>query len=206
MTRDRSLIFTPLMTVSQFALGSGGDDGDSGESGAAGGLIAPAAGFAPETMTLLPAQPLAKQYAVMGNVWLDVPEIDMQASILGIPQTGQSWDLTWLKGELGYLQGSAFPGWQGNTALVGHLTLADGTAGPFADLHALQIGDEITLHTWGDEVTYKVRKVSYRVDAVDDATFQHEDEDWLTLITCQSYDSLARSYRWRVVVRAERID
>ncbi|MDX9864721.1 MAG: sortase [Anaerolineaceae bacterium] len=178
----------------------------AGTGGAAGGLVAPAAGFAPGGMTLLPAQPLAQQYAAMGNVWLDVPSIDVQASILGIPRSGDTWDLTWLKGELGYLQGSAFPGWQGNTALTGHLTLADGKPGPFADLHALQIGDEITLHTWGDEVTYKVREVGYRVDASDEETFQHEDTDWLTLITCQSYDSLARNYRWRVVVRAERID
>jgi LPXTG-site transpeptidase (sortase) family protein len=186
--------------------GSGGGDGSSSESDDPGGLIVPAAGFAPDGMTLLPAQPIAQQYTVMGNVWLDVPAIDMQASIFGIPQAGQSWDLTWLKGDLGYLQGSAFPGWQGNTALVGHLTLADGTAGPFADLHALQIGDEITLHTWGDEGTYRVREVAYRVDAEDASVFQHEDEDWLTLITCQSYDSLTRAYRWRLVVRAERID
>lgn len=179
--------------------------GDEGDGGAASDLTAPAAGFAPDGMTLLPSQPLAKQYTVMGDVWLNVPAIDVQAPILGIPQSGQSWDLTWLKDELGYLQGSAFPGWQGNTALVGHLTLADSAAGPFADLHALQIGDEVILHTWGDEVTYKVREVAYRVDAADEDTFQHEEDDWLTLITCQSYDELTKAYRWRVVVRAERI-
>ena len=184
---------------------SGGGNTDTGEGGASG-VVAPAAGFAPDGMTLLPAQPFAKQYTVMGDVWLDLPAIDVQASILGIPQAGHSWDLTWLKDDLGYLQGSAFPGWQGNTVVVGHLTLADGVAGPFANLHALQIGDEIILHTWGDEIPYKVREVGYRVDAADEDTFQHEDADWLTLITCQSYDNLARNYRWRVVVRAERID
>ena len=184
---------------------SGGGNTDTGEGGASG-VVAPAAGFAPDGMTLLPAQPFAKQYTVMGDVWLDLPAIDVQASILGIPQAGHSWDLTWLKDDLGYLQGSAFPGWQGNTVVVGHLTLADGVAGPFANLHALQIGDEIILHTWGDEIPYKVREVGYRMDAADEDTFQHEDADWLTLITCQSYDNLARNYRWRVVVRAERID
>ncbi len=194
-----------IYTVSDsITVNSGG--GDSTGDGGASGLVAPAAGFAPDGMTLLPAQPLTQQYAVMGDVWLDVPAIDVQASILGIPQTDQSWDLTWLKGDLGYLQGSAFPGWQGNTALVGHLTLDDGAAGPFANLHALQIGDELTLHNWGDEVTYKVREIGYRVNAADEATFQHEDTDWLTLITCQSYDSLAGAYRWRIVVRAERVD
>ena len=62
------------------------------------------------------------------------------------------------------------------------------------------------LHTWGEQVTYQVRSVRYRVAPDDPAVLQHEDQDWLTLITCQSYDEVAATYRWRVVVRAERVE
>jgi sortase (surface protein transpeptidase) len=31
---------------------------------------------------------------------------------------------------------------------------------------------------------------------------QHEDLDWVTLITCQGYDELSGKYLWRRVVRA----
>jgi LPXTG-site transpeptidase (sortase) family protein len=219
-------IYTASDSIRITTAGGGGDGGEGDEGGDGGegtdgggesetptkpvsylgGLLIPVTGFAPDQVTVLPVQPASRQYDNLGNIWLEVPALNMQASIVGIPQAGMSWDLTWLQGQLGYLQGTAFPGWEGNTALVGHLTLADGKEGPFARLHALRVGDVITLHTWGETVRYQVRSVRYRVAADDPAVLQHEEQDWLTLITCQGYDSTASAYRWRVVVRAERIE
>ena len=195
--------------------GGSGDDGGSGgdDTGPTnpltyllGRLLIPVTGFAPNQMTVLPAQPASQRYDALGDIWLEVPALELEAPIVGVPLSGPSWDLTWLQDQLGYLEGTAFPGWQGNTALTGHLTLADGKPGPFARLHVLRPGDLLVLHTWGEQVTYQVRSVRYRVTADDPAVLQHEDQDWLTLITCQSYDQSAAAYRWRVVVRAERIE
>ena len=72
----------------------------------------PATGFAPNIVTLLPAQPIEKAYADEG-MWLEIPALGVKQSIVGVP--GPDWDVTWLGSQIGYLQGTAFPTWNGNS-------------------------------------------------------------------------------------------
>lgn len=66
-----------------------------------------------------------------------------------MPTDDRGWDLTWLSDQAGYLEGTAYPGLSGNTALTGHIYLADGTPAQFNRLHELAWGDRMTLFANG---------------------------------------------------------
>jgi LPXTG-site transpeptidase (sortase) family protein len=160
----------------------------------------PATGFAPGVITYLPAQPADLSYADEG-MQLEIPALGLTLPIVGIP--GPDWDVRWLGKNIGYLQGTAFPTWKGNSVLTSHATDANGKPGPFADLGKLVWGDRIIIHAWGQQYIYEVRSVDLKTDPNDTSLLtKHEELSWLTLITCRGYDEKTRSYRWRTVVRA----
>jgi LPXTG-site transpeptidase (sortase) family protein len=161
----------------------------------------PATGFAPKVRTNLPAQPTHLAYQDSGAMSLEIPSLKQSMTIVGVPKSGDGWDVRWLGERAGYLEGTAFPTWQGNTGLAGHSSLADGSPGPFANLGSLRWGDEVIIHAWGQRYIYAVRQNSL-VAPGQLAALQHEDLDWVTLITCQGYDELNGKYLWRRVVRA----
>jgi LPXTG-site transpeptidase (sortase) family protein len=136
---------------------------------------------------------------------LEIPRLDLQATIVGIPWGDAGWDVTWLWERVGYLEGTAFPTWPGNTVLTGHVSLPDGSVGPFAGLRDLVWGDEIHIHAWGSQFTYEVRQV--RLVSPNSAwPYRHEVLDWVTLVTCQGFDEEHGTYRSRLVVRAVLVD
>jgi LPXTG-site transpeptidase (sortase) family protein len=161
----------------------------------------PSTGFAPRVRTHLPAQPARLAYQDSGAMSLEIPSLGQSLPIVGVPKSGDGWDVRWLGAQAGYLEGTAFPTWPGNTGLAGHSILADGSPGPFANLGWLHWGDEVIIHAWGQRYVYAVRQNSL-VAPGQLAALQHENLDWVTLITCQGYDELSGKYRWRRVVRA----
>lgn len=139
----------------------------------------------------------------LGGMWMEIPDLDQQAAIVGAPKEGNSWNLAWLgPDEVGYLSGTAFPTLQGNTVISGHINLPDGSPGPFADLMELSFDDEIIIHAWGQDYIYRVREVYDWVDPNDESLLAHKDHDWITLITCRGYDEERGFYRWRGAVQA----
>jgi LPXTG-site transpeptidase (sortase) family protein len=135
---------------------------------------------------------------------LEIPRIGVTTPIIGVPETTAGWDVSWLGDSAGWLEGTAYPTWEGNTALTGHVYNADGAPGVFAKLHTLWWGDRVVIRSWGQEHVYAVRSVQM-IGAGDRSHVQHDDLDWLTLITCRGYDEDTGEYRWRTVVRAARI-
>ena len=115
------------------------------------------------------------------------------------------WNVNWLWDKIGYLQGTAFPTWEGNTALTGHVVLPSGLPGPFARLNTLSWGDEIYIYAFGMKYSYAVRQ-AFSVDPQDPSPLQHEEYDWVTLITCERYSPTYETYRFRRVVRAVLVD
>ena len=103
--------------------------------------------------------------------------------------------------QVGYLEGTAFPSWEGNTVLTAHITLADGLPGPFANLDKMQYGEQIILHAWGKCYIYEVR-TNENIRPNDFRPLKHEDYAWLTLITCDEYNEKLETYIKRTVVRA----
>ncbi len=125
----------------------------------------------------------------------------MKLPIVGVPLTEDGWDVTWLGSQAGYLNGTAFPTWKGNSVLTSHVTLASGRAGPFRNLKNLRWDDTVIVHYAGQRYVYSVRSTS-AVTASDASIFRHEERAWLTLVTCGGYDARLGEYRYRIVVKA----
>ena len=165
----------------------------------------PDTGFAPGRVTQLPPMHTTSMYQEMGGLWLDIPTLNIWAPVVGVPMGDQDWDLTWLWDRIGYLEGTAFPTWPGNTALTAHVYLPSGEPGPFVRLDELRWGDLVVLRAHGQLYIYEVRQLRY-VHPRDLSVLRHDEYDWLTLITCSGYDQVNDRYLRRVVVRAVLVD
>ena len=165
----------------------------------------PATGFAPGRVTALPRQPAELDYVNLSGLWLQIPRLGVGMSIVGIPLMDEGWDLTWLSNQAGWLEGTAYPTWSGNTALTAHAVTPDGLPGPFSRLADLRWGDQVILQAFGQEYVYEVRQAR-TVRPTDLSVLRHEELDWLTLLTCAVYEESTDSYRARVAVRAVLIE
>lgn len=162
----------------------------------------PETGFAPGRVTVLPEQPLSKSYASLDEFRLMIPVLGVDIPIVGVPGGTDGWDLTWLRDQAGYLEGTAYPTWNGNSGITAHVYDANGNPGPFVDLHKLKWGDQIIVQSFGQKYVYVVREV-IRTYAGDLSVLRHEEKPWLTLITCQGFNEQTGLYIWRIAVRAE---
>jgi LPXTG-site transpeptidase (sortase) family protein len=167
----------------------------------------PKTGFAPNKVTSLPSQPIDLAYSNLGSIWLEIPSQNIKTNIVGIPKSGNNWDVKWLGWDAGWLNGTAFPTWEGNSVVTGHVTDSHGLPGPFANLKDLNYGEQIIVHLYDQKYIFEVRnKRLVRPDTTAFA-FEHlEDHPYLTLITCQDYDQQTDSYRFRRVIRAILVD
>ncbi|MFZ5818275.1 MAG: sortase [Chloroflexota bacterium] len=161
----------------------------------------PATGFAPGRVTVLPEQPLDYKYAQYGDLWLEIPKLGVKTSIVGVPRLDSGWDVQWLWDQAGWLQGTAFPTWEGNSVLTGHVVLPDGQTGPFVDLGKLRWGDQVIIHAYGQRFTYEVR-TNHIIKPNAISPFKHEEKAWLTLLTCVGYEESSNTYKNRIETRA----
>ncbi len=161
----------------------------------------PSTGFALGWVTLLPPQPADRAYSATEMV-LEIPALKQRLVIVGVPLGKDGWDVTWLGGNAGWLQGTAFPTWAGNTVITAHVWDAWNRPGPFANLKTLKHGDQIKIHAFGQVYTYEVRESARLQPGRTGNVFKHEKLDWLTLLTCEDYQFLWNTYAGRRVVRA----
>ncbi len=160
----------------------------------------PDTGFAPNRISSLPAQSV--QYANLGSIWLEIPSLDVKSEIVGVPQSAEGWDVTWLGNSVGWLNGTAFPSWAGNSVLTGHVWNSDNTPGLFVNLKTLKYGDQIKVGIFGQVYTYEVRENRTVWPNQVDVVMEHETYATLTLLTCEDYQLLWGSYSMRRVVKA----
>jgi LPXTG-site transpeptidase (sortase) family protein len=160
----------------------------------------PATGFAQNVVTDLGHTP-SVIYQQTGGVSVEVPSLGINLPIVGVPLKNGAWDVSWLGNQAGWLNGSAFPTWSGNSVLTSHVYGSNGLPGPFVNLNTLKYGDKIVVHAYGQKYTYEVRTNTV-VDPNNASVFAHEDKAWLTLVTCKEYDEKTNTYGKRVVVRA----
>jgi len=166
----------------------------------------PATGFAPGAFTRLPQQPASRAYTDLGSLWLEIPALGVEGSIVGVPVGEQTWEVTWLYDQVGWLEGTAYPTWAGNSVLTAHAYTTDGLPGPFAGLGSLSYDDLIVVHMNGMRYMYALRTNTLTNPADTSYITRHETYSWLTLVTCEKYDEQAGKYRYRRVVRAVLID
>lgn len=163
----------------------------------------PKTGFAPNRITTLPPQPATLAYTELGDIWLEIPALNVKTTIVGVPLSNGDWDVSWLGNNTGWLNGTAFPTWTGNSILTAHVTNADGLPGPFAELTKLRYGDQVIVHMGGEKYIYEIRNSRLvRPFATSFAYESLQDHSYLTLITCQVYLPNSDSYLFRRVVRA----
>lgn len=164
--------------------------------------VLPNTGFAPGRITHLPA-PLNAAYQAYNDLTLELPTLKVSAPIVGVLKSDSGWDVSWLGRSVGWLEGSAFPTWSGNTVLTGHVWNADNTPGIFADIKHLKYGDRFYVHAFGQTYVYEVRENRLLFGRKNTAAvFQSEKYDWITLLTCEGYNPLNGNYIFRRMVRA----
>jgi LPXTG-site transpeptidase (sortase) family protein len=163
------------------------------------GLPIPLTGFAPRRVTALTSP--KPQYTGL-NLQLIIPAIGVDQEIVGVSPENGSWDVSWLGEQVGYLYGTAFPTWEGNSVLTGHVYDADGLPGVFINLEDLKWGDQVTIRMGDEDYIYEVREVKTIASDNSEYVFKHEEQAWLTLVTCKGYDEVADVYQYRTVVKA----
>jgi LPXTG-site transpeptidase (sortase) family protein len=160
----------------------------------------PATGFAPNVVTDLSNVP-HETYLAAGDVTVEIPSLGVRIPIVGVPKKNGTWNVSWLGDQAGWLAGSAFPSWNGNSVLTGHVYLANGLPGPFISLGKLKYGDRIIIHAYGQKYTFAVQTNTV-VNPNDSTVMKHEEKPWLTLVTCKDYDEKTGTYKNRLAVRA----
>jgi LPXTG-site transpeptidase (sortase) family protein len=175
-------------------------DDDPGPKPITNPFLIPVTGFQPGVVTDLSRVP-HETYLATAEVTLEIPSLGVKIPIVGVPKKDGTWNVAWLGNEAGWLEGSAFPSWKGNSVLTGHVYLYNGKPGPFAKLIDLQYGDKVIVHAYGQKYTFVVQ-TNMAVKPNDSSVMKHEETPWLTLITCRDYDAKNDTYINRTVVRA----
>jgi LPXTG-site transpeptidase (sortase) family protein len=139
------------------------------------------------------------------SLTLEIPVIKVKAPIVGVESKNGDWDVTWMQDQVGWLHGSAYPTWKGNSLLTAHVVNADGKPGVFSQLKYLGLGEYVFVYHSGYRYTYQVIANDF-VQPDDSSVMKHEDKPFLTLITCDSYDEKTGTYLRRVAVQAELVD
>lgn len=161
----------------------------------------PATGFSPSSTTHRRPKSNEGYINNTDDISLEIPAIHIRSPIVGVPRNEDGWDVSWLWDQIGYLHGTAFPTWKGNTGLAAHVNLPDGSPGPFANLHRLTPGNRIFIHAWGQKFIYVIQE-TFKVEADEIDVLSHEEEDWITIITCENYDPIKGEFQKRLIVRA----
>jgi LPXTG-site transpeptidase (sortase) family protein len=167
------------------------------------GFIIPVTGFAPGMVTKLDVFSRSAYDAT--RLTIEIPVIKVNTSIVGVESKKGSWDVSWLQNQVGWLNGTAYPTWKGNSVLTAHVVNADGKPGVFSKLKSLGVGEYIFVYGAGYRYTYKVVSNDV-VQPTDASVMKHEDKSFLTLITCDTYDEKTGTYLHRVVIGAALVD
>mgnify|MGYP003363332486 FL=1 len=138
---------------------------------------------------------------------LTIPKLGQSLEIVGVPETSEGWDVSWLGNSAGYLMGTTFPTWDGNSVITAHVWDAYNNPGPFAELKNLVYGDRFEIEAYGKTFIYEVRE-SEQIRAGDVARVVKQDAigNMTTLLTCEAYDEAVDKYEFRRMVRAVLVD
>ena len=179
--------------------GGGGNTTPPTTTTVTGGFLIPVTGFAPNTVTDMSNVPSVAYDDT--SITLDIPSLSVNIPIVGVPKQSGTWNVSWLGDQAGWLEGSAFPSWNGNSVLTSHVYLSNGKPGPFAKLYELQTGNQVVVHAFGQKYTFAVL-TNATVTPTDRSVMRHEERPYLTLVTCTDYDWATGAYKNRFIVRA----
>lgn len=141
---------------------------------------------------------------------LSIPSIEVDAPIvtLGIRAFSNgdvTWDTTEITSQVGFLDGMAWFGQGGNTAIGGHSELADRVPAVFYQLDQVAVGDDIFVTVDGNQIHYRVTN-TFTVRYTDLTILYPTSAEQLTLFTCDTASFNGGNYTRRDVVVAERVN
>lgn len=145
------------------------------------------------------AAPPKSQVVVPAASHLIIPRLNLDVPVVTAPMAGQSWQVDHLQQAVGHLEGTAAPGSNSNTVLAGHVSLPDGSAGPFARLDQLVPDDELWLVTDAHRFRYVVDGHQIVDPAAVEVTYP-TDTGRVTLVTCSNWVEADGRYASRLVV------
>lgn len=131
-----------------------------------------------------------------------IPALALDTVVKYVPYDGLTWLIAGLNQEIAWMGDTSWPGLGGNTALAGHVTLRDGSNGPFRYLADLRYGDAVFIYTEKNIYEYMISE-QVDVEATDLAVIGASSEPQLTLITCSEWDMYTGFYTKRLIVKAD---
>ena len=164
----------------------------------------PRSGFLPKVVTEVNLRPNTQS---TNTIRINIPKLNVETGIWGVPEQGDGWDISWLGTNAGWLQNTTFPGSfeDKNSVITAHSYLSDGSPGPFLKLDTLSYGDMITISAFGEHYVYSVVDTKI-VSANDMSVLEPVGYPCLTLMTCKGYNESNSFYDYRYIVLARLTD
>ena len=141
--------------------------------------------------------PIAREYER-----LVIPTLKVNGKVVKIPYSELSWDLTTLGQDIAVLDDIPGQSTENNIIFAGHITVRNGSNGPFRSIWKLNPGEKIILHDDQFVYTYIVRD-QVLVYPEDSSVLADTSHPQITLITCHTWDEETLSYLRRLVVSAD---
>ncbi|MBN2470356.1 MAG: sortase [Anaerolineae bacterium] len=136
---------------------------------------------------------------------LHIPSIGLEVDVWEAYVRRDTWDFSVFTHQAAHLQLTALPGQGSNVVIGAHYELADFQPGPFINLDAVPVGEQITLNFQGQRYIYEVTETMLvRPENIEIA--YRTSSEMLTLLTCYAYRASSGQYEQRYVVRASLID
>src|SRR5688572_25325251 len=171
---------TDRLVVTANSVGGGGGgggrrgraDNNTPADAAVSAFLIPVTRFAPDMLTRL--DPSSRPVYEATRLILEIPVIKVKTSIAGVELRKVGWDVSWLQDQVGWLNGTAYPTWKGNSVLTAHVVNADGKPGVFYGLKYLGVGEYVFVYNTGYRYTYQV--VSNELVQPDDMAVRRHEE------------------------------
>lgn len=147
--------------------------------------------------TIRDEDPIARDYER-----LIIPTLKVNGKVVLKSYSELSWDLTTLGQDIAVLDDIPGQSTENNVIFAGHVTVRNGSNGPFRYLWKLNPGEKIILQDDQFVYTYIVRD-QVLVYPEDSSVLADTSHPQLTLITCHTWDEETLSYLRRLVVSAD---
>ncbi len=131
-----------------------------------------------------------------------IPSLKVNAPIISKPYSELTWDISNLGQDVAVLDDIPNQTSENNIVFAGHVTVRNGSHGPFRYLWKLNPGEEIILYDGSMIYTYVVRE-QLLVYPEESSVLNDTSQPQLTLITCTTWDEETLSYLRRLVVFAD---
>ncbi len=136
---------------------------------------------------------------------LSIPSIDLDVEVWEAYVRRDTWDFSVFTHQAAHLQLTALPGQGSNVVIGAHYELADFVPGPFINLDAVPVGEQILVAFQGQTYVYEVTDTMLvRPENIEVA--YRTSSEVLTLLTCYAYRASSGQYEQRYVVRADLVE